>query len=94
MIDPHPVSPLQSFFYAIFGIYDEVATHEIIPLPFHQSQQENYNYLRELQKFALAELKAGVIAKDFYSTMVSKVKSERPELEIGLPKTFGFGVRN
>ncbi|KAH9814734.1 FACT complex subunit-domain-containing protein [Melampsora americana] len=58
----------------------------------HPTQQENYNYLRELQRFALQELKEGVIAKDFFSAIVSKVSTDRPDLESSLPKSFGFGI--
>ncbi|EGG02440.1 uncharacterized protein MELLADRAFT_66352 [Melampsora larici-populina 98AG31] len=45
-----------------------------------------------LQKFALQELKEGVIAKNFYQTIVSKVSRERPDLGSSLPESFGFGI--
>ncbi|KAI8460997.1 FACT complex subunit-domain-containing protein [Phakopsora pachyrhizi] len=56
------------------------------------TQQETYKYLLELQKFALEELKAGVVVKDFYNTIVSKVNTDRPELGSCLPKSLGFGI--
>ncbi|EGG02438.1 uncharacterized protein MELLADRAFT_78789 [Melampsora larici-populina 98AG31] len=58
----------------------------------HPTQESNYNYLMDLQRFALQELKEGVIVKEFYQTIFSKVSRERPDLESTLPESFGFGI--
>ncbi|MBW0475539.1 hypothetical protein O181_015254 [Austropuccinia psidii MF-1] len=58
----------------------------------HPTQEMNYKYLLDLQKFALQELKPGVIANEFYSLIKSKVAADRPELESQLPKSLGFGL--
>ncbi|POW03010.1 hypothetical protein PSHT_11849 [Puccinia striiformis] len=58
----------------------------------HPTQEANYTYLLELQKFALESMKEGVAAKDFYDTVKSKVAADRAELETRLPKNFGFSL--
>ncbi|PLW13790.1 hypothetical protein PCANC_19533 [Puccinia coronata f. sp. avenae] len=58
----------------------------------HPTQEANYNYLLELQKFALGELKEGIAANDFLNTVKSKVAADRAELESCLPKSFGFSL--
>ncbi|WAR64006.1 hypothetical protein PtB15_16B165 [Puccinia triticina] len=58
----------------------------------HPTQEVNYKYLLELQKFALEAMKEGVAAKDFFSIVKSKVAADRAELELCLPKSFGFSL--
>jgi len=58
----------------------------------HPTQEANYNYLIELQKYALETMKEGIVAKDFFSTVKSKVAADRAELESCLPKSFGFSL--
>ena len=45
-----------------------------------------------MQKFALAELKDGVVCKDFYQKVVDKIQADRPDLADKFVKTAGFGV--
>lgn len=56
----------------------------------HPTQETNYSYLLDLQKFVLGVLKEGVVAKEFYDSIKSKVAQDRPDLESRLPKSFGF----
>lgn len=45
-----------------------------------------------MQKFSLAELKDGVVCKDFYQKVVDKIQADRPDLADRFVKTAGFGV--
>ncbi|KAM0747180.1 FACT complex component Spt16, partial [Meredithblackwellia eburnea MCA 4105] len=56
------------------------------------SQEKNYLFLVDLQKFALGELKDGAIVKDVYAKIVERVESERPDLSQYFVKTGGFGM--
>jgi nucleosome binding factor SPN SPT16 subunit len=57
-----------------------------------QEQEKNYLFVAELQKFALAELKDGVVCKDFYQKVVDKIQADRPDLAERFVKSAGFGV--
>ena len=56
------------------------------------SQEKNYLYLVELQKYALSELKEGAVARDVYQKVVEKIQTERDDLLPYFVKTLGFGV--
>ena len=62
--------------------------------PLHQQQEKNYLFVVELQKYALSELKDGVVAKDLYQKVVDKIQADRPDLLQYFVKTAGFGVRS
>lgn len=57
-----------------------------------QAQEKNYLYLLDLQKFTLAELKDGAVAKDVYAAVLNKIETDRPDLAQYFVKTLGFGV--
>ncbi len=86
MIDPTPVRTLRPvLLYASFRLTDEG--------PELQEQEKNYLFVAELQKFALSELKEGVVCKDFYQKIVERIQADRPDLADRFMKTAGFGVR-
>lgn len=58
-----------------------------------QEQEKNYLFVADLQKYALSELKEGVVCKDFYQKVVDKIQADRPDLMDRFMKTAGFGVR-
>ncbi|GAA5820245.1 hypothetical protein JCM10212_000770 [Sporobolomyces blumeae] len=55
-------------------------------------QEKNYLFLVDLQKFALGQLKDGVVAKDVYQSIVDKIQADRPDLVQYFAKTAGFGM--
>lgn len=56
-----------------------------------QKQQANYEFLLEVEKHVLAQLKDGAIAKDIYSSTVAYVTEKRPDLAPHLTlKNVGF----
>lgn len=56
------------------------------------TQEKNYLYLVELQKYALSELKEGAVARDVYQKVVEKIQTDREDLLPYFVKTVGFGV--
>ncbi|BGP58600.1 hypothetical protein JCM8202_002361 [Rhodotorula sphaerocarpa] len=64
-------------------------TFMIDPTP---EQEKNYLFVAELQKFALSELKEGVVCKDFYQKIVERIQADRPDLADRFMKTAGFGM--
>lgn len=56
------------------------------------TQEKNYLFLVELQKFGVSELKNGVVAKDFFATIVDKITAEREDLLPFFAKPAGFGM--
>ncbi|GAA5863770.1 hypothetical protein JCM8547_006060 [Rhodosporidiobolus lusitaniae] len=64
-------------------------TFMIDPTP---DQEKNYLFLVDLQKFALSELREGVVCKDFYQRIVDKIQADRPDLMPYWGKTAGFGM--
>lgn len=79
----------RSFFPARRVTKEGVANRD----PTQQAQEKNYLFLVDLQKFALTQLKDGVIAKDAYIAVIGRIESERPDLAPYFVKTAGFGVR-
>ncbi|GAA6024570.1 hypothetical protein JCM11491_002703 [Sporobolomyces phaffii] len=55
-------------------------------------QEKNYLFLVELQKYALAELKDGVVAKDVYQRVADRIQADRSDLLPYFAKTAGFGM--
>ncbi|GAA5845081.1 hypothetical protein JCM5353_007425 [Sporobolomyces roseus] len=55
-------------------------------------QEKNYLFVVDLQKYALGELKDGVVAKDLYQKVVDKIQADRPDLLQYFVKTAGFGM--
>ncbi|POY72753.1 hypothetical protein BMF94_4160 [Rhodotorula taiwanensis] len=64
-------------------------TFMIDPTP---EQEKNYLFVADLQKYALSELKEGVVCKDFYQKVVDKIQADRPDLMDRFMKTAGFGI--
>ncbi|KAA1070239.1 hypothetical protein PGT21_004816 [Puccinia graminis f. sp. tritici] len=58
----------------------------------HPSQEANYEFLLDLQKFAISIMKEGAGANLVYHAIKTKVAVDRPELESHLPKSFGSGL--
>ncbi|GAA5890025.1 hypothetical protein JCM5296_004746 [Sporobolomyces johnsonii] len=56
------------------------------------SQEKNYLFLVELQKYAVSELKDGVLAKDVFQKVADKIQADRPDLVQHFVKTAGFGM--
>jgi hypothetical protein len=64
--------------------------------PFHavslQSQEKNYAFLLDLQKFVIDQLKDGAVAKDVCNSALDYVKEHKPELEPHFVKSLGSRV--
>ncbi|KAM0787049.1 hypothetical protein ACM66B_006314 [Microbotryomycetes sp. NB124-2] len=58
----------------------------------HSTQDKNYLYLLELQKFVVGELKEGVTCRDVYVKAIEKIQSEREDLMPHFVKTCGFAM--
>ena len=56
------------------------------------TQEKNYVFLLELQKFALTVLKNGAVAKEAYAAVVDKIETDRADLVPYFVKTLGFGM--
>ncbi|EPZ34080.1 FACT complex subunit Spt16p/Cdc68p domain-containing protein [Rozella allomycis CSF55] len=57
-----------------------------------KEQEENYEFLIELQRYVLGLIRDGVLIKDVYMKGVEFVEKNRPELKSKLVKNFGFGI--
>ncbi|KAK4056165.1 FACT complex subunit spt16 [Microbotryomycetes sp. JL221] len=58
----------------------------------HSTQDKNYLYLIELQKFVVNELKTGTICKDVYIKTLEKIQTDREDLVQYFVKTCGFAM--
>ncbi|KAK4049693.1 FACT complex subunit spt16 [Microbotryomycetes sp. JL201] len=58
----------------------------------HATQDKNYMYLLELQKFVVGELKEGVTCRDVYVKALEKIQTDREDLLPHFVKTCGFAM--
>ncbi|KAH8926655.1 SPT16-domain-containing protein [Atractiella rhizophila] len=59
----------------------------------HKEQDERYAFLKQLQLFAISQLKHGSVAKDVHAAIMEKLREEKPELEeYVFGKSFGHVI--
>lgn len=92
IIDPHPVSRRSASSHRLCR-----CTEKLSPSiePDTQTQEQNYRYLIDLQKWVLSQMAPGKSVKDFFQAVVDKVSEEKPDLveHFVAAKTLGFLVR-
>lgn len=57
-----------------------------------KSQEQNYQFLLDVQHKVLDSMRDGVKFRDIYAKALAFVRNKRPELEKNFVKTLGFGI--
>lgn len=60
---------------------------------FCQTQKDNFDFLVELQKFVLEQMKDGANFADVYQATTNKIQTDRSDLAPHFSKSMGFLVR-